>query len=93
MNPNRVLVLHTHDNVAVALTPLAAGETVAVTGSPLLTSLAVRETIPVGHKVALCALPEGATVVKYGQPIGTVTHAIGVGEHVHTHNVVSARAG
>jgi altronate dehydratase len=49
--------------------------------------------IPSGHKIALCAMASGETVVKYGQPIGTVTKDIGAGEHVHIHNVVSARAG
>jgi hypothetical protein len=46
-----------------------------------------------GHKIALCPLARGATVIKYGQPIGVVTQDIGVGEHVHIHNVASARAG
>ncbi len=93
MNQNRVLVLNASDNVAVALTPLAVGETVAVAGSPLLAAVVVRMAIPTGHKIALSALARGQTVVKYGQPIGVVTQDIGVGEHVHIHNVVSARAG
>jgi altronate hydrolase len=93
MNQNRVLVLNPSDNVAVALTPLAVGETVAVAGSPLLASIVVRMAIPTGHKIALRGLARGQTVVKYGQPIGVVTQDIGVGEHVHIHNVVSARAG
>jgi hypothetical protein len=93
MNPNRVLVLHPNDNVAVALTTLAAGEKIMVAGSPLLTSIVVRMSIPTGHKIALCPLARAATVIKYGQPIGVVTQDIGVGEHVHIHNVASARAG
>ena len=93
MDAQKVLVLHPGDNVAVALTPLAAEETIAVSGSPLLTSLKARTAIPTGHKIALRALARGQTVVKYGQPIGTVTADVGAGEHVHTHNVVSARAG
>jgi altronate dehydratase len=93
MSQNRLLVLNAGDNVAVALTPLAAGETVAVGGSPLLAAVTVRAAIPAGHKIALCVLPRGATVVKYGQPIGIATQDIGVGEHVHVHNVASSRAG
>lgn len=93
MDQHKLLVLHRDDNVAVALAPLAAGETLAVTGSPLCTSIVARMDIPSGHKIALRALARGQTVVKYGQPIGTVTQDIGAGEHVHIHNVVSARAG
>ena len=64
-----------------------------VDGSPLATSILVRMDIPVGHKIALRALARGQTATKYGQPIGIVTQDIGVGEHVHTHNLASARAG
>jgi len=93
MNQHRVLVLHPGDNVAVALVPLQAGDTVAIDGSPLGSVLQVRMAIPVGHKVALCALGPGDKVIKYGQPVGVVTQHIAPGEHVHIHNVVSARAG
>ena len=88
-----LLVLNPADNVAVALTGLAAGETLSVSGSPLRTSVTVQSSIHSGHKIALCELKPGDTVVKYGQPIGTVTKTIAAGEHVHIHNVVSARAG
>ncbi len=93
MTQQRVLVLDPRDNVAVALTPLQAGETVPVTGSPHASAVLVRQPISTGHKIALIALQRGATVVKYGQPIGVTTQPIAVGEHVHTHNVVSSRAG
>jgi altronate dehydratase len=91
--PQRALVLHPDDNVAVALTPLAAGEDLVLAGARLATSVVVRMPIPTGHKVALCDLKVGQTVIKYGQPIGTVTQDIARGEHVHIHNLASARAG
>ncbi len=90
---HRVLVLHPDDNVAIALQPLAAGETIAVGGSPLASSLLIRMPIPTGHKVALRTLGPQDKVIKYGQPVGIVTRPIAAGEHVHIHNVVSARAG
>jgi altronate dehydratase len=93
LNQRRVLVLHPSDNVAVALTPLMPGETVAVADSTMATAVQVQMSIPTGHKVALCPLPKGRTVIKYGQPVGMVTQDIATGEHVHIHNVVSARAG
>lgn len=49
--------------------------------------------VPVGHKLALAALPPGAPVIKYGQPIGRATQAIAPGEHVHSHNLATALAG
>jgi len=93
VDQQRVLVLNAADNVAVALAPLLAGETIPVECSSVMTSLTVRMPIPSGHKVALCALSTGDTALKYGQPIGRVTHPIAAGEHVHVHNLVSTRAG
>lgn len=49
--------------------------------------------VPPGHKVAINAVAAGDFVLKYGQPIGRATQAITVGDHVHTHNLASARAG
>ena len=93
MSQQRLLVLHEKDNVAVALTSLQPGETVQVSGSPHCASVAVRQPIGQGHKIALCALATGDTVIKYGQPIGVVTQPVAAGEHVHIHNVASSRAG
>ncbi len=40
-----------------------------------------------GHKFALCDIPCGAKVIKYGMPIGAAVADIAKGEHVHTHNL------
>ncbi len=40
-----------------------------------------------GHKYALREICMGENVIKYGMPIGRATQKIGVGEHVHVHNV------
>ena len=42
-----------------------------------------------GHKTALCDIPAGADVIKYGFPIGCATADIAKGEHVHTHNMAT----
>ena len=47
------------------------------------------ETIPAGHKYALCEIKKGETVIKYGEIIGRATSDIQKGEWVHTHNVKS----
>ena len=45
--------------------------------------------IPAGHKYALCDIPKGSYVIKYGEIIGRAKQAIQKGEWVHTHNVQS----
>ena len=47
--------------------------------------------IPIGHKLAIKALEQGATVIKYGVDIGKVVAPIKVGEHAHVHNIKTKR--
>jgi altronate hydrolase len=84
-----LLRLDPNDDVAVALRPLARGEKLEPDGL----RLTARGRIPDGHKVALRDLPAGAAVRKFGWPIGILTQAVAAGEHVHTHNLVTALAG
>ncbi|MCZ4316349.1 UxaA family hydrolase [Comamonadaceae bacterium G21597-S1] len=89
----QALVLHTHDNVATALRALDAGSQVRAHGTGLAdTRVTLREPIALCHKFALRAIARDEVVVKYGEAIGRATRAIEAGEHVHTHNLVSARA-
>ncbi|WP_203291363.1 UxaA family hydrolase [Maricaulis parjimensis] len=81
------LTLHPDDNVGVALEDLRAG-TSPGPGYPH-----VINDIPRGHKFALRPVPAGAAVVKYGAPIGASLSAIRPGEHVHSHNLLSALSG
>ncbi|MGD2134953.1 MAG: UxaA family hydrolase [Gemmatimonadales bacterium] len=76
-----LLKLHPADNVAITAAPLRAGAEPWVDGH----ALPVYEDVPAGHKIALTDLPTGATVVKYGHPIGTVTRPVERGCWVHTH--------
>ncbi|NED99721.1 UxaA family hydrolase [Phytoactinopolyspora halotolerans] len=77
----RLLRLRPDDSVAVTLDGLEAG-----TALPY-GDIAVRETIPPGHKVAVVSVAEGAPVRKYGQVIGYAARPIEAGDHVHVHNV------
>ena len=47
--------------------------------------------IPIGHKLAIKALGNGDTVMKYGVDIGKTVADIGVGEHAHVHNIKTKR--
>jgi altronate dehydratase large subunit len=89
MTALKLLRLHENDNVAVALVDLLVGATVAYDDG---LSLALRDAVPFGHKVALAAIAPGERVVKYGETIGLATQAIAPGDHVHMHNLVSTRA-
>jgi (2R)-sulfolactate sulfo-lyase subunit alpha len=81
------------DDVGVAVTDLEANQ--EVTGlymsSGKTVELKSREAVPLGHKIALRDLAEGADVVKYGVRIGRAVKDVREGDYVHTHNLRSAR--
>ena len=80
------------DLVGVAVRDLEPG---AVTGGymagPVALSVRLVEAVPLGHKIALVDIAAGEPVVEYGQQVGLATRPIRRGEHVHVHNVRSAR--
>ena len=81
------LRLKDDDDVAVALRPLAAGSQVRF-GRLAVT---VASDIATGHKFATRPIARGALIRKYGQVIGRASCGIGVGDHVHVHNVEGTR--
>ena len=74
------------DSVAVALTPLNAGERVAA-GS--ITVTAASSDIAAGHKIALHDMAAGEDVIKYGCVIGHASEPIPAGAWVHSHNLAT----
>ena len=50
-----------------------------------------KSDIPIGHKLAIKPLDNGATVIKYGVDIGKVVQPIRKGEHAHVHNIKTKR--
>ena len=76
---DRYIQIHPNDNVAVALTDLPAGEVLHLSGR----DVALREAIPVGHKIALADLNELDQVIKYGYPIGHVLRRVQSGEWIN----------
>mgnify|MGYP001285167742 CR=1 FL=1 len=73
--------LHPADNVVVAGVDLLPGTVLPGT------EVAVRATVPAGHKVAVQPIAVGEPVRKYNQVIGFATAAIEPGDHVHVHNL------
>ncbi len=86
---SRTILLNAADNVAVALSDLAPGETIELDGG----ALSVRDEIPAGHKAAVADIGAGEAVYKYGQIIGFASKEIKAGQHVHTHNLAMGRFG
>ncbi|MBL7166494.1 MAG: UxaA family hydrolase [Dehalococcoidales bacterium] len=82
MKSNAIRV-NAKDNVAVVVHPIKKGSPVVVDGQHLLDTV---EDIPLGHKVALFALPRGVAVIRYSEPIVETTQDIPAGGWVHVHN-------
>jgi len=61
-----------------------------MTTDKTLRSKAVQQ-IPLGHKIALKDIPAGEQVFKYDESIGVASKDIKKGQHVHTHNLKTAR--
>jgi len=80
------------DHVAVAVQDVEPGQSrVVYMDSERAIGLAVVERVPLGHKVALAELAEGADVIEYGVRIGLARKPIKQGQLVHVHNIRSAR--
>lgn len=81
----RAVQIEPNDNVAVVMEEVSAGETVVLDGTGEMVTAVT--AIPFPHKISLVDIPEGATIYKYGCPIGWANTDIRKGEHVHVHNV------
>jgi altronate hydrolase len=79
--------LRPDDNIAVARKPIPADAALTFAGG----TVAVPAPIKLGHKFAVTPIKEGDPVRKYGQIIGFAARNIGVGEHVHVHNVTAGK--
>lgn len=86
-NQSQIIRVHPNDNVGVTTQELLAGYSDSGVGVTL------SNDIPAGHKVALTKIASGASVIKYGFPIGYATQDINTGEHVHSHNLKTALKG
>ena len=81
----RLLFLNPRDNVCTAISPIASGVSLDIGGKQVV----VKQSIPLGFKVAACNIAINETIVKYGVPIGSATRDIVLGELVHLHNMKS----
>lgn len=77
------------DNVAVAIAPLRAGETIEADGR----TITLRTDVPAGHKVTLKDFRAGENVIKYGYPIGHVMKDVPEGTWVSEKDIKTNLAG
>ena len=79
------VLLHPSDNVIVCCSDASLDQVVLIGDKQLV----LKSPITVGHKVALKDISKGQKIIKYGVSIGSATHNIQMGEHVHLSNVKS----
>jgi hypothetical protein len=84
-SPLAVLRIHPNDNICVALHPMEAG-TEIVCGS---IKFVLAHDIRLGAKLALMPMTAGSTILKFGEPIGSLITDVELGGYVHTHNLKS----
>ena len=83
------LLMHPTDNVVTTVQEVKAGEEVVYQDQGEYKTVKALEDIPYCHKIALCDLPEGTDVLKYGELIGRTTKAVQKGYWVSHENIVS----
>lgn len=92
----KCIALHVNDadNVAIVMDEnVSAGDIVIVRDrAGRCAEFFAGETIPFGHKMAICDIKKGDHIIKYGEVIGGATRDIATAEYVHVHNMDSLRA-
>lgn len=85
------MIIDPTDDVIVAIEPIRSGETIEYRKDGELCTLTAAQDITIYHKIAVRDIACGQPVTKYGEFIGTATHDIRTGEHVHVHNLDSCK--
>ena len=86
-----VLRIDPQDNVVVALSDLPGGTRLALADSAPDLDVVSVDAVPFGHKIAIVAIQQGGSVIKYGASIGLASQDVSPGQHVHVHNLSSVR--
>ena len=81
------------DHVGVAVADIEPGGRVVgvFMDDDSTVELEAREPVPLGHKIAIARVPPDEPVLEYGIQIGRSPVGFEPGQHVHTHNLRSAR--
>lgn len=80
---NTIVITTPTDNVGIVSNPLGL-----LKGAIVSDDVEVMQDIPMGHKVALVALPKGSAIIRYGQTIGFANKDIARGDWVNELNMM-----
>jgi galactarate dehydratase len=75
---NNFIKINEKDNVAITVTAIT-------TGTVILENIVANQPIPQGHKIALCDIPKGEAIVRYGIPLGYALQSIQKGDWINEH--------
>lgn len=78
MSVRKYVKINEHDNVAIAVADIKAGATVE-------DGLTANQDIPQAHKIALCDIPKGGEVIRYGVVLGYAIDPIRKGDWINEH--------
>ena len=67
------------DNVVIAVKDILAGTMV-------MEDLKANQDIPQAHKIALCDIPAGGEIIRYGVVLGYAIHDIKKGDWINEHH-------
>jgi altronate dehydratase small subunit len=89
----KAIMMDARDNVATAIGAITAGEEVTIlsTKQEVAQRIRAKDSLPLGHKIAIMDIKSGDEVRKYGAVIGRASKDITAGQYVHIHNVESNR--
>lgn len=88
---DKAILIDPKDNVITALETITPGVVLDIATPAGPVRLTARQTVEMGHKLALSAIAKGTRVIKYGAAIGDATTNIAAGDHVHSHNLSGYR--
>ena len=85
----KAFIIHPADNVATAIDELKKGDVKLIGGERNGESIAIREVVRFGFKIALEDFKKGESVIKNNAVIGKTTEAVKKGSMMHLHNITS----
>ena len=87
--PINALLMDEKDNVVTCVRDIQAGENIVYRHADAIRTFIAKENIPYCHKAALTNIPQGESIIKYGESIGKTTTSINRSAWVADHNLVS----
>ena len=90
-NKINALLISEKDSVGVTIEELKVGNVASYKVNDEVKKVSIIQDIPIYHKFAIVNVKAVDLVYKDVQVSGKATEDIKVGQHVHTHNIISIR--